>query len=178
MSQRAEALAKRLEQGARALADYADGLSDAEWSMSIPKDGRSVGVIVHHVASMYPIEVQLAQTLAAAKPIAGVTWDAVAGINANHAHEHKAVGKTETLDLLRRNSKAAADAIRAFSDDAARRGGAGVIECRCPSHRAVFRRGPCRAAQLPSSIADTGDRGSVGGDNSVCERSVQACAYS
>jgi len=117
MSQRAEALAKRLEQGAAALADYADGLSDAEWSMHIPKDGRSVGVIVHHVASMYPIEVQLAQTLAAAKPIAGVTWDAVAGINAKHAHEHKAVGKTETLDLLRRNSKAAADAIRAFSDE-------------------------------------------------------------
>jgi DinB family protein len=117
MSQRAEALAKRLEQGARALADYADGLSDAEWSMSIPKDGRSVGVIVHHVASMYPIEVQLAQTLAAAKPISGVTWDGVAGINANHAHEHQAVGKTEALDLLRRNSKAAADAIRAFSDE-------------------------------------------------------------
>jgi hypothetical protein len=117
MSQRAEALAKRLEQGAAALADYADGLSDAEWSMHIPKDGRSVGVIVHHVASMYPIEVQLAQTLAAAKPIAGVTWDAVAGINAKHAHEHNAVGKKETLDLLRRNSKAAADAIRAFSDE-------------------------------------------------------------
>ena len=74
MGHRAEALAKRLEQGARALADYADGLSDAEWRMSIPQDGRSVGVIVHHVASMYPIEVQLAQTLAAAKPIAGVTW--------------------------------------------------------------------------------------------------------
>ena len=71
MSQRAEALAKRLEQGAAALADYADGLSDAEWSMHIPRDGRSVGVIVYHVASMYPIEVQLAQTLAAAKPIAG-----------------------------------------------------------------------------------------------------------
>jgi DinB superfamily len=117
MSQRAEALAKRLEQGAAALADYADGLSDAEWSMHIPKDGRSVGVIIHHVASMYPIEIQLAQTLAAAKPIAGVTWDGVAGINAKHAHEHKAVGKTETLDLLRRNSKAAADAIRAFSDE-------------------------------------------------------------
>jgi hypothetical protein len=27
------------------------------------------------------------------------------------------VGKTEALDLLRRNSKAAADAIRAFSDE-------------------------------------------------------------
>ena len=117
MSQRAQALADRLEQGARALADYAEGLSDAEWGMGIPKDGRTVGVIVHHVASMYPIEIQLAQTLAAAKPITGVTWDAVAHINADHAHEHKAVGKTETLALLRRNSQAAADAVRALSDE-------------------------------------------------------------
>ena len=29
-----------------------------------PKDGRKIGVIVHHVATMYPLEIQLAQTLA------------------------------------------------------------------------------------------------------------------
>jgi len=117
MGRRAEALAVRLEQGARELADYAEGLTDAEWGMSIPKDGRTVGVTVHHVASMYPLEIQLAQTLAAGKAVAGVSWDAVAQVNAQHAHEHKAVEKPETLDLLRRNSKAAADAVRAFSDE-------------------------------------------------------------
>jgi hypothetical protein len=106
-----------LEQGARALGDYAESLSDAEWAITIPKDGRTVGVIVHHVASMYPIEVQLAQTLAAAKPISGVTWDGVAQINAAHAHDHEAVGKVETLALLRRNSKAAAEAVRALTDE-------------------------------------------------------------
>jgi hypothetical protein len=84
--------------------------------MVLPKDGRTVGVIVHHVASIYPLEIQLAQTVASGEPIAGVTWDGVAKLNADHAHEHKAIGKTETLDLLRRNSRAAADAIRAFSD--------------------------------------------------------------
>jgi len=56
--------------------------------MKIPKDGRTVGVIVHHVGNMYPIEIQLAQALGAGKPIAGVTWDAVADINAKHAKEH------------------------------------------------------------------------------------------
>ena len=34
----------------------------------MPQDGRTVGVIVHHVASVYPIEIQLAQTLAQGKP--------------------------------------------------------------------------------------------------------------
>jgi hypothetical protein len=41
----------------------------------------------------------------------------VAHLNAEHAQEHRAVGKPETLALLRRNSKAAADTVRAFSDE-------------------------------------------------------------
>ena len=117
MSRRAQVLADRLVQGAQALAAFAEGLSDAEWRMNTPKDGRTVGVIVHHVASVYPLEIQLAQSLAAGKPIAGVTWDAVAEMNANHAREHAAVGKAEALELLRRNSQAAADAVRALSDE-------------------------------------------------------------
>ena len=82
-----------------------------------PKDGRKVGVIVHHVASVYPLEIQLAQTLAGGKPVTGVTMDGVHEMNAGHAKEHDAVTKEATLDLLRRNSTAAAAAIRALSDE-------------------------------------------------------------
>jgi Mycothiol maleylpyruvate isomerase N-terminal domain len=117
MNQRTNALADRLEQGARALATFASALTDAEWNTRVPKDGRKVGVVVHHVATMYPLEIQLAQTLAAGKPVVGVTWDAVHEINARHAKEYDAVTKEAALDLLRRNSTAAAAAIRALSDD-------------------------------------------------------------
>jgi hypothetical protein len=117
MGRRAQVIAERLEQGATNLAKFAETLSDAEWRMKIPHDGRPVGVIVHHVGNMYPVEIQLAQTLGAGKPIAGVTWDAVADINAKHAKEHAAVSKQEALEFLRRNSKVAADAIRSFSDE-------------------------------------------------------------
>jgi hypothetical protein len=117
MSQRTNALADRLEHGARDLASFASALTDAEWRTGVPKDGRKVGVIVHHVATMYPLEIQLAQTLAAGKPVAGVTWDAVHELNARHATEHDAVTKEAALDLLRRNSSAAAAAIRALSDE-------------------------------------------------------------
>jgi hypothetical protein len=116
MSQRANALAERLEQGARALADTARGLSDAEWQARIPGDGRKVGVVVHHVATMYPLEIQLAQALAGGQPIAGVTWDAVHEINAKHAKDFDGVTKEAALDLLQRNSAAAAAAIRALND--------------------------------------------------------------
>ena len=87
MSQRTEALADRLEQGARALITFAGALTDAEWHTRLPKDGRKIGVVVHHVASMYPVEIQLAQTLAAGKPMVGVTPDVVNEINTTHAKE-------------------------------------------------------------------------------------------
>jgi hypothetical protein len=117
MSQRTDALADRLGHGARALADLASALTDVEWQARVPKDGRKMGVVVHHVASMYPLEIQLAQTLAGGKPVAGVTWEAVHELNAEHAREHDAVTKEVALDLLRRNSAAAAAAIRALGDE-------------------------------------------------------------
>ena len=116
MSTRASALAERLEQGAAALSAYAQGLSEAEWRTPVPRDGRTVGVIVHHVASMYPIEVDLARTLAGGSPIAGVAWEDVHAINAEHARTHAQVTKAEAVAALTTNSAAAATAIRALSD--------------------------------------------------------------
>ena len=117
MSTRAALLAQRIQQGAGELAAFAQGLSDAQWSRVVPPEGRQVGVIIHHVASVYPIEIHLATEIASGKPIAGVTWGVVAEMNAKHAHEHAAAGKQDTLALLRRNSHSAAEAVRAFTDE-------------------------------------------------------------
>jgi hypothetical protein len=113
---RTNALAERLEQGARALESIAAGVSPGEWRTAIPHDGRTVGVVVHHVASMYPIEISLALALAAGKAVEGVTWDIVHGINAQHAAENANVTREEAIALLRRNSAEAAAAIRALTD--------------------------------------------------------------
>jgi len=115
-SQRSEALANHLERGARALADFASTLTDVEWNTPVPKDGRKIGVVVQHVAIVYPLEVQLAQTLAGGQPVTGVTMDNIHEMNAAHAKEYDAVTKEAALELLRRNSTAAAAAIRALSD--------------------------------------------------------------
>jgi DinB family protein len=117
MSQRSNALASRLEEGARDLAAFASTLTEAEWHTRGPRDRRKLGVLVHHVATMYPLEIQLAQLLADGKPVAGVTWDAIHELNARHAREFDAVTKEAALELLRANSAAAAAAIRALSDE-------------------------------------------------------------
>jgi len=118
MGRRAEALAARIEQGAAGLAEFAGKLSDAEWrTATSTTDSRTIGQIVNHVALVYPIEVDLARAIAGGNAVTDVTWPVVAGLNENHAREHRDVTKAAALDLLRQNSKQAAEAVRKFSDD-------------------------------------------------------------
>src|ERR1043165_3971768 len=97
MSKRSYELARRLELGALALDAFASSLTEAEWQSRVPKDGRKIGVVVHHVASMYPIEIQVAQTVARGEAVEGLTSEVVDTINAEHAKEHDGVTKEEAL---------------------------------------------------------------------------------
>ena len=118
MGLRAESLAARIEAGAAELAAFAQDLTAEEWNTPVNegKDDRTIGVIVHHVASMYPIEIDVAKAVAAVNAVTDVSWDAVAGINSGHARENANATKEESLELLRRNSRDAAAVVRGFSD--------------------------------------------------------------
>jgi hypothetical protein len=114
---RSDALADRLEQGAAALADFAASLTDAQWKTRCMPDGRTVGVIVHHVGFVYPIEIDISRPLAKGEPLTGVTMDDVHAMNAKHAIDFGAVTKEHAIELVRINSAAAAAAIRDLSDE-------------------------------------------------------------
>jgi len=116
MSTRTEILASTLETGADSLAAFASSLTPTEWKTRLPRDGRKVGVVVHHVASLYPLEIELAQKLAAGGALTDVTWDVVHEMNARHAREHDGVTREEAVALLRTNAASAAKTIRAMSD--------------------------------------------------------------
>ncbi len=119
-NRRADLLADRIEEGAARLADFASRLSEAEWSAPVTeggKSGRSVGVVVHHVASVFPIEVDLARAIASGKSVVDVTWEVVNGLNARHAAEQATASKAETLSLLLSNSRRAAAVVRGFTDE-------------------------------------------------------------
>ena len=82
LSKRADALADRILQGANSLAALAEGLSEEQWKQAVAGDGRPIGVVVHHVASVYPVEIELAQVLASGKPITGATKEVIDKMNA------------------------------------------------------------------------------------------------
>ena len=116
LNTRANALAERLLLGANTLATFAEGLSGSEWNQPVLGDGRTIGVVVHHVANVYPLEIELAQVLASGNPITEATMDVVNQMNADHAKEFADISKREAIQLLRQNSKMAADTVRAFTD--------------------------------------------------------------
>jgi hypothetical protein len=118
MPSRIEALATTLEKGAETLAALASTMTPTEWHTRLPHDGRKVGVVVHHVASVYPLEIDLAQRLAAGGALTEVTWDVVHEMNAGHARENDGVTRDEAVALLRTNAAAAAAAVRAMSEEA------------------------------------------------------------
>jgi len=117
MSTRAQALAARVEQGAQALSDFAEQRTDTEWQTVCTDDGRTIGVLAHHVATALLGEIGLVKQLASGQPIAGLTWAMVDQGNAQHASEHANTSQHEAAELLRRNGAIAAEAIRALSDE-------------------------------------------------------------
>ena len=163
MNRRSEALAARLEAGAMALAAFAITLSETQWQARVPNDGRKVGVVVHHVASMYPIEIQLAQMIAAGRPIVGITWEAVAAINRDHEETNDDVTKQEALALLARNSATAARAIRDLTDNELDRAAPVSLNSDAPLHAnsssrimpsaTVTTTSPGSGLRLPASIS-------------------------
>jgi ubiquinone/menaquinone biosynthesis C-methylase UbiE len=117
-SRRADVLANRIEEGAALLEAFADGLSEEEWRKPVSAtDRRPIGVIVHHVASVYPAEVDCARAIGAGKALPEVTWDFIAGMNSDHAGENATPTKQAAIQLLRKNSHEAAAAVRTFTDE-------------------------------------------------------------
>lgn len=115
---RANVLADRIEEGAELLAVFAEGLSEDEWNTPVSAhDKRTVGVTVHHVASMYPIEIGAVKAIAAGDAVTDVSWEVVADINARHAIENADATRADAIELLRRNSGEAAAAVRDLSDE-------------------------------------------------------------
>jgi hypothetical protein len=113
---RAQTLAQRIERGCTNLAEYARSLSASQWDTVIPPDGRKAGVIIHHVATVYPLEVHIAKEVASGKAVEGITYAMVAELNAKHAQDSSAVNKDETIALLLQNGRAAAEAVSELTD--------------------------------------------------------------
>jgi hypothetical protein len=116
MGARAEALAKRFEEAAKAVTDVVARLSDADWKKMTAGEKWSVGVVAHHIAMGHQGISNLVKAVAGGKPVPTMTMATLDQMNAQHAKEWAQCTKAETLELHKKNAAAAAGIVRGLSD--------------------------------------------------------------
>jgi uncharacterized damage-inducible protein DinB len=113
MSERARNLAQQFEQANHELIATVEGLSDHQWRTETPGDGRTVGVVAHHVAGGHAGIAGLVQRIANGESFPMPNIDKM---NAEHAVQYANATKAETLALLRQNGAASAAMVRGLGD--------------------------------------------------------------
>src|SRR5215471_3175023 len=116
MSARAQSLAHQLEETNHSLIATIEGLSDAQWHATTPGDGRSVGVVAHHVATSHKSVAGLVGAIAHGQKVPNITMEMIHDGNAKHADQFANCTKAETLALLRQNGAAAVATVRGLDD--------------------------------------------------------------
>lgn len=116
-SERARVLAERFVQANQAAIAAVERCTDAAWRQTTSAERWSVGVTAHHIAAGHASITGLALAIATGQPAPPLTFELLHAGNAQHARDHAACTKAETLELLRRAGDAAAASVRAMTDE-------------------------------------------------------------
>ena len=127
MPESARELAERFERINDEVIAVVEGCSDAQWATLVPEEGRTVGVLCHHVAERYHFQTQLVQALSTGEAGPPVDIEAIHAANAQHMDRYASCTKDEALALLRRNGAAAKAVVEALTDEQLEREGRLVL---------------------------------------------------
>jgi hypothetical protein len=116
MGAKADNLAKQFEAKVQEATALIEKLNDADWKKVTAAEKWPVGVVVHHVAMGHEGISRIVRTVASGQPMPNFTLDMLHQMNAQHATEHAACTKSETLALHKKNAAAAATVVRGLSD--------------------------------------------------------------
>jgi hypothetical protein len=117
MGERAEKLAEQVEQVTEQVIAAAQRCTDAQWRGPCADDGRTVGVVVDHVAGAYPVVGGWVRSIATGQALPQITQEMIDQSNAEHARRHPDPGRQETIERLRRHGAEAAGLVRGLDDD-------------------------------------------------------------
>jgi len=114
---RSEPLAQRVLEGHQGLISFIESCTEEDWKTWIPNEERPVGVLMHHVASMLPVELEFIKMLASGKGITDINDLDVHQMNTQHADANVDRTRDETRELLKHNSELIIATIRELSDE-------------------------------------------------------------
>jgi len=120
VSTRSRTLARRFLDADEALIDLAAGFSDEQWRAACPREGRTVGEVVLHIAAGHRIIGGITEAIAQGAPLppaARRTVETGARFNARQTLSFAGRTRGDGLRLLRRNGRACAAMIEQLTDD-------------------------------------------------------------
>jgi uncharacterized protein (TIGR03083 family) len=117
MSERAQALAAKLEEVNDELAGVIEGLTDQQWQSQTTEEGWTVAAAAHHVAVSHEGVAGMVMAVANGQALPPITMDDLNGMNAQHAREYATCDRAESVALLRKGGADAAGLVRGLSDE-------------------------------------------------------------
>ena len=120
VSTRSRTMARRLLDANEALIEFVAGLSDEQWRAACPREGRTVGEVVLHVAAGHRIIGGITEAIAKGTPLppaARRTVETGARFNARQTLSFAGRTRDDGLRLLRQNGRACAAMIEQLTDD-------------------------------------------------------------
>jgi hypothetical protein len=109
-------LLAQVEEATAVVTAVIEKCSEAAWETAVPEEGRTVGVLLHHISYAYPFVVDWACNLAQGEGAPAVSYDDIHAINHQHAEAQANVDPAATLTLLKTNAQAAQEQIGQLSD--------------------------------------------------------------
>lgn len=108
MGERAEDLARRLEQSTEAVRAAIESRRADE------DDNR---VLADHLATCHALVLSLAQAIINKEPLPSISWEMIHEINSQHVRANTTVDLSEALQLLRTTTVSTVEAIRQLTDE-------------------------------------------------------------
>jgi hypothetical protein len=90
--------------------------SEEQWLFTVPDEGWTVGVVLHHVAEGHEQGLRWLLAMAQGDGVAD-TAEGIDRVNAAHARRAVGIGPAETLALLESNGAELESALREFSEE-------------------------------------------------------------
>ena len=115
-SDRAAVLADDFAAANAAALRFTRSCSDADWELTVPGEGWTVGVVLHHIAEGHAHGARWLTGMATGTGVAETAAD-IDRANAAHAVREEAVGQAETATLLELNGGRLEAVLRGLSDE-------------------------------------------------------------
>jgi hypothetical protein len=114
-SERAQALADDFARANEEALVFARSCSDEQWALTVPGEGWTVGVVLHHIAEGHAHGLRWLGDMASGRGVSD-TAEGIDRENAAHAVRSESAGPAETVALLQTSGSLLEEALRGLSD--------------------------------------------------------------